>query len=205
MNELKFKSNGDGTCELVLPDDFAKEILYVPEKNPDGEKVISVNTHDNKSIKKIFLPATLKSENYLLFRLHELEEVVVAPENPYFSSFEGIIFSKDMTTLIRCPAKKSGKFVAPASVRTVAEFAFDNDNYCLEEIIFQEGLQRTEQYSLYRARIVTLPVTLTDIDVTTFKEGPNMLGGGDTDSCAEKFICSLFCYQKSLTIYTERL
>ena len=113
----------------------------------------------------------------MLFRLHELEEVVVAPENPYFSSFEGIIFSKDMTTLIRCPAKKSGKFVAPASVRTVAEFAFDNDNYCLEEIIFQEGLQRTEQYSLYGARIVTLPVTLTDIDVTTFKEGPNMLGG----------------------------
>ena len=163
MNELKFKSNGDGTCELVLPDDFAEEILYVPEKKNDGEKVISVNTHDNKSIKKIFLPATLKSENYLLFRLHELEEVVIAPENPYFSSFEGVIFSKDMTTLIRCPAKKSGKFVVPASVRTVAEFAFDNDNYCLEEIIFQEGLQRTEQYSLYGTKIVTLPTTLTDI------------------------------------------
>ena len=125
MNELKFKSNGDGTCQLVVDESFAETVLHVPEKSPDGDKVISV---------------------------------IVA----------GVLFNKDMTTLISCPSGMSGKFVVPSSVRTVAKYAFYSLNCFLEEIIFQEGLQRTEEGSLSGVKIITLPASLTHIDEETF-------------------------------------
>lgn len=58
MNKFRFKSNGDGTCQLVVDESFAETVLHVPEKSPDDDKVISV---------------------------------IVA----------GVLFNKDMTTLIR--------------------------------------------------------------------------------------------------------
>lgn len=125
MNELKFKSNGDGTCQLVVDESFAETVLHVPEKSPDGDKVISI---------------------------------IVA----------GVLFNKDMTTLISCPSGMSGKFVVPSSVRTVAKYAFYSLNCFLEEIIFQEGLQRTEEGSLSGVKIITLPASLTHIDEETF-------------------------------------
>ena len=32
MTGLKFKSNGDGTCQLVVTENFTEEILEIPEK-----------------------------------------------------------------------------------------------------------------------------------------------------------------------------
>lgn len=62
----------------------------------------------------------------------------------------------------------SGKFIVPSSVRTVAKYAFYSLNCFLEEIIFQEGLQRTEEGSLSGVKIITLPASLTHIDKETF-------------------------------------
>lgn len=168
MNELRFKSNGDGTCQFVVSKSFSETVLHVPEKSPDGDKVISVDVDSNNNVKKIFLPATFKFQKDLLFRLHELEKIVVAPENPYFSSFDGALFDKDMTTLIQCSSGMRGSFVVPSTVRTVAEDALCNLCCSLEEIIFQEGLQRTEKYSLSGVKIITLPASLTHIDKETF-------------------------------------
>ena len=56
MNELKFKSNGDGTCELVLPDDFAEEILYVPEKKTTVKKLFRSIRMTTKALKKFSCP-----------------------------------------------------------------------------------------------------------------------------------------------------
>ena len=57
MTGLKFKSNGK--CHLVVDENFAEEILHVPEENPEGDKVVSI--YVKSRVKKIFLPATIES------------------------------------------------------------------------------------------------------------------------------------------------
>lgn len=176
MNEYDFKSNGDGTCTLIVGQNFDNVILDIPEKSSNGDKVISIKFDSSSSIsdtiEKIFLPSTFKNIRSLR-QMHKLEEIVVDSENPYFSSFKGVLFDKYLNTLIFLPPKKSGTFFVPSSVREVAQGALDNYNYCLEEIIFQEGLLHVENYSLYGSKVITLPASLECIDEKAF------CGGGE--------------------------
>lgn len=56
MNELIFRSNGGGTCVLFVCDNFPEEILRVPEKSPDGEKITLVCMRSAHVKKKFFCP-----------------------------------------------------------------------------------------------------------------------------------------------------
>ena len=49
----------------------------------------------------------------------------VAEDNPYLTSVDGIIYSKDMTKLIKVPSRYAGKkIVVPDGVKTIENFAF---------------------------------------------------------------------------------
>lgn len=155
MTGLKFKSNGDGTCQLVVTENFTEEILEIPEKSPHGDKVIS-----------LFLPATFNRE--VSFRLEELEEITVDPENTRYSSFEGVLFNKDMTTLIQCPPRKRGIFIVPSSVRKLVEIRSFYQVCSLDEVIFQEGIKFIGENTFYNMKIVTFPNSLKKISDEAF-------------------------------------
>ena len=54
-----------------------------------------------------------------------LQAIWVDEDNPYYCSDEnGVLYTKDMTTLVRCPRGFSGSFVIPDAVTTVGEAAF---------------------------------------------------------------------------------
>ncbi|MGJ8637930.1 MAG: leucine-rich repeat domain-containing protein [Opitutaceae bacterium] len=44
--------------------------------------------------------------------------------NPSYSSDDGVLLNKLQTTLIQCPASKSGPYLIPSNVLTIAEYAF---------------------------------------------------------------------------------
>ncbi len=54
-----------------------------------------------------------------------LSTIIVAPENNYFSSEDGILFNKTKTTLLRYPTA-SGEYDIPDSVTRIGDSAFDN-------------------------------------------------------------------------------
>ena len=111
MNQVKFdfESNNNGTCEIVLERNFSSEKLCIPETSPDGEKVIALNSNLwEVKIKCLYLPNSFR-EASSLWRIQSLEEIQTSEENPFFCSFEGVLFDKEMTTLISCPAGKKGK------------------------------------------------------------------------------------------------
>ena len=56
--------------------------------------------------------------------LAQLKQINVEPENESCASVDGILYSKDMTTLYACPAAYEGDVVIPATVTTIAERAF---------------------------------------------------------------------------------
>lgn len=52
--------------------------------------------------------------------------IYVAESNPYFSSVNGVLLSKDKTKLIQCTKYTSGNYTIPATVNTVGQSAFFN-------------------------------------------------------------------------------
>lgn len=54
----------------------------------------------------------------------ELTSINVDDGNERFSSVDGILYSKDMTQLIRCPGAKTGEVTVPDGVKSIASYAF---------------------------------------------------------------------------------
>lgn len=54
-----------------------------------------------------------------------VEKIIISEENPYISSIDGVLFNKDMTTLIACsPGRKSSSYTVPESVTKIQDGAF---------------------------------------------------------------------------------
>ena len=111
MNELIFRSNGGGTCVLFVCDNFSEEILRVPEKSPDGEKITLVCTR-SAHVKKIFLPATVNC-------IANSKWVVAA-----------IVFAEGLNYLLKDALFNVHDVTFPASLTYIDEeaFMFDEDS-----------------------------------------------------------------------------
>lgn len=57
-------------------------------------------------------------------RCFNFSEYRVAPENPVYSSCDGVLYDKHMTTLVRYPVGKSGFYEIPEGVQLIADEAF---------------------------------------------------------------------------------
>lgn len=53
-----------------------------------------------------------------------IENIDINPKNKYYTSIDGIVYTSDKKTLIRCPVGKSGKVVIPDGVTTIGRHAF---------------------------------------------------------------------------------
>ncbi|MBQ9507313.1 MAG: leucine-rich repeat domain-containing protein [Clostridia bacterium] len=91
----------------------------------------------------ISLPDTLVSFDHAgLIYARQLQRFTVDPENPVFSSIDGVLYNKDQTELINYPnMKEGGIFVVPATVKTIGDHAFSHA-INLTEVILPDGLER---------------------------------------------------------------
>ena len=55
-----------------------------------------------------------------------LSSIVVSESNSRYASRDGVLFDKDMKTVICCPGGLSGEYVIPSSVATIGDGAFDS-------------------------------------------------------------------------------
>lgn len=61
-------------------------------------------------------------------KLVNIKEFIVSPENPRFCAKDGVLYSKDLATLYRCPTAKAGDFYLPDEIKIISFFAFRNCN-----------------------------------------------------------------------------
>ena len=82
------------------------------------------------NLSEIYIPASVTEIGYDAFHLcRYLKKINVAGENKYYSSVDGILFSKDKTKLIRYPLGKSdSSYVIPEGVQVIANSAFKGTN-----------------------------------------------------------------------------
>ena len=125
-----------------------------------------------EKLKSISVPKSITSIGRNAFNCESLESISVSAENENYSSEDGVLYSKDKTTLIRYPAAKGDvSFTTPQSVATVDEYAFQYNkklsklrlsgvkqilwgaflNTGIKDVTFSSDIEEVGEYAFYEA------------------------------------------------------
>ncbi len=102
--------------EVAIPDEIiGYKVIAIKSKAFDG----------NEKITKLQIPASVKTIESFAFTGSKIAEIEVDSENENYSSANGILYSKDKTSLVYCPTAKAEKELQiPSGTKTIAEGAF---------------------------------------------------------------------------------
>ena len=116
----------------VLYDNAITTLLRCPEGKasvsiPVDVKTIFLQSFKNcKKITSIEIPRNVMSiDDSAFYSCSALTDINVDPNNNYYTSVDGVLYSKSITTLIKCPEGKSID-VIPNGVKNIAYGAFGN-------------------------------------------------------------------------------
>ena len=130
----------------------------------------------------VTLPVSLTFIEDIAFKdCGSLKDISVSPDNPSYSSLDGVLFNKDKTKLIRYPSGKEGKaYTVPDSVTEIAEGAFEDCNDLVS---------------------ITIPNSITKIDAWAFSSCDNLTSITIPNGITE-IVDNTFCCCHSLTTVT---
>lgn len=116
---------------------------------------------DCKNLYSVTIPETVDSINSGAFIwCSAISEIKVDGNSPYFQSKDGVLFDKAMTKLLHFPNAKSGDYVIPNGVKTIASHSF-NTNMQLRSVSMPSTITRIEEQafevceSLYEVQLST--------------------------------------------------
>jgi len=99
-----------------------------------------------EKLTKIMLPKGLVHIGHDIFSgCSSLTEIIVDENNPVYASDKGVLFDKNMTTIIKYPQGKKGDYSIPDTVVEIEDNAFDGCKE-LTRIIFPPGLIDNENF-----------------------------------------------------------
>ncbi|MBR3403148.1 MAG: leucine-rich repeat protein [Parasporobacterium sp.] len=119
----------------------------------------------------IFISASVRTIGKAAFAgCTRLYGFVVSPSNTVYKSSNGVLFSKDGSTLVAYPAYRyEEKYCVPDGVTTIEEAAFAFSN--LSEVILPEGVETISPYLFYLSRglyRISIPLSVTTIGYHAF-------------------------------------
>ena len=158
---------------------------------PDSVTMLSgytfhLGTYEELPLKKLTLGSGVSAISIGV--AWELERIDVAADNPYLCSIDGVVYDKDLTTLIYYPAAKKDLHVMPNSVTNVdalfeipfgwyemsmpcpnVQFGDGVENYRLVDgVIYDEDMTRIIRATSAATGSYVMPETVTDIDSYAF-------------------------------------
>ena len=111
---------------------------------PDSVSLIRCTAlRPNKRVEEIIIPASVTEiESGAFWELNSLERIVVAEDNPVYSSIGGHLYSKDGKTILQyATGCKEASFKLPDGVVEIGDSAF-RGCVCLAEAIISKGVAR---------------------------------------------------------------
>ncbi len=118
LTNIKLYPNNNSIKEIILPDSVTEFdwSMFTYENNTTSLTL-------SKNLKTI-IPSQWRSDlfgNYY-FGFHHLEQVTISEDNPFYTSKDGILYSKDMTSLLLYPQNhKNQVYTIPDTVKSVAQ------------------------------------------------------------------------------------
>lgn len=124
------------------------------ESNPlDGVETIAAGALDGCQIYRIKLPSSLKNADAsMLMYMSYLEEINVDENHQNLCSVDGVLFSKDTTTIVYFPYNKSYNYdyrdyELPTEVQRIGKFAFYNSRF--ENLTLSDSLKTIADSAFY--------------------------------------------------------
>ena len=135
IDDALYSSDGKTLCHVPSAIDGAFTV-------PEGVESILEDAFCCSALSSVVFPKSLKTiEKYAFDDCNQLKNLTVSAENPFLTSENNVIFSKDKKTLVLFPKQYAGSaYEIPASVEAVADTAFGNTN--LTEIVFPTSVKQ---------------------------------------------------------------
>jgi len=160
--------------KLLLCRDESENVVI-----PEGVTAIGVGAMkslygDAATMKSLTLPSTLTELPENPFSsLMALERFEVAEGNPAFAACDGLLYSKDGTTLVACPLARTEPVEVREGTLEIGPYAFYSYYLKTSSIVIPEGVtvMRYGNFAsgLYNVKLsLYLPASLTDIHLETF-------------------------------------
>ena len=123
---LAFRSNGDGSCAVSGLGSCTSACVLIPPKSPAGDTVTEILPYAfaNTIVGAIEIPATVSTLSCASFaECERLAYVRVAADNPYFTEYDGVLYSADGSILLYCPGGRAARELRlhPALTRIAAD------------------------------------------------------------------------------------
>lgn len=124
MQEVSFAENI--RLEYLGMDAFGYNYDLTEIDLPESLTEMSGTAFDNSGLTCLYIPENLTTINPQLFsHMKNITEFTVDPDNPAYSSLDGVLYNKDRTVLYRYPAaREQDAFFTPDSVQFVEGAAF---------------------------------------------------------------------------------
>lgn len=107
------------------------------------------------SLTDVTLPASVTNIVFNAFQdCSDLTNIVVAANDPDFSSAAGVLFNQNQTTLITFPEGKAGSYVVPNSVTNIAVYAFFGSTN-LTSVALSTNVSSIANYAFYNCPVLT--------------------------------------------------
>ena len=157
------------------------------------------------SLTSITLPEGVTTiGNYVFSSCIILDEIEVSPENPNYTSADGVLFTKDMKTLIQYPEGKSNsEYAIPDGVTTIGDNAFFSCDF-LTSVTIPDSVKTIGDRAFYLCTAllsITIPDSVTVIGKSTFAFCKALTSITISDS-VNTIGAMAFCSCKSLTSVT---
>lgn len=141
---------------------------------PSSVTVIGENVFDGcLSLGSLTLPGGIKEIHGPLLgtdkHCPKINRITVSGNSGNYVSDDGVLFSKDKTTLVAFPSARKGGYSVPKSVTKIADSAFAESQ--LESLTFNSSLSELGDRAFYNARSLktsALPESITEIGKQAF-------------------------------------
>jgi uncharacterized repeat protein (TIGR02543 family) len=166
--------------------------LYLPKTLTTIGRLAFINA---TSLSSITLPDRLSTIGSSAFRhCHSLSEFIVSSNNDYFKVFDGVLFSYDLSTLIKYPQAKIGShYIVPQHVLIIEEDAFSSTSQLIS-IDLGAGVTTIKSHAFYQANAlasIVIPNQVTTVELYAFRDAYALasvtLGTGITEISAYMF------------------
>lgn len=132
---------------------------------PDSLESIEDNAFAQCAFNSITLPANVSKVTAK--SLPFVSDIFVDNGNPYYCSIDGVLFTKDHTTLVYYPTlREDGRYIVPCGTTKIADSAFWWAG-CLD-VVLPNGLTEIGTDALWGLNSVTIPTSVSEIHRSSF-------------------------------------